>query len=472
MLKCFAVNTADAKTIVPLTNETFASWLSEQTDFVKNWVRAVNFTAKPESICLLPASDGSLASVLFGVKSYDDFWSFGLLSYSLPEGCYRLDKITDVSQLTLIAMAWGLGAYQFNRYKKNNNKTIAQLVIPAACAADQLNNNLAAIYTVRELINTPAEAMGPPQLAQAALDCAQPFQAAVSQIIGDDLLTENYPLIHAVGRAGPQAPRLIDLQWGDSQAPKITLVGKGVCFDTGGLDIKNSASMLFMRKDMGGAAHALGLAHMIMAAKLPIRLRVLIPAVENSVAGNAYRPGDIFTSRQGLTVEIGNTDSEGRLVLADALTAAVAEKPEILVDFSTLTGAARVAVGTDISAMFSNNDLLAEQILKHAQQQQDPICRMPLYAPYRKMIDSSFADINNSGASSYAGAITAALFLKEFVPDEIPWLHFDFMAWNLATRPGRPEGGEAMAIRAVFSYLAEKYAPELWEQNADFSGWE
>lgn len=452
MLACYTTQKQNSIPILPLTPENFPNWLNSQSQFIRNWLNAAKFTAKPDSFCLIPDNQGNLSSVVFAIQDLENFWSFGLLPLALPEDKYHLTGIENPQQLSQAVIAWGLGAYQFTRYKKPS-KTTSQLVLPEQ--ASQIENIVAAIYQVRDLINTPAEDLGPAQLAQAACELGQRYEANVTQIIGDDLLQQNYPMIHAVGRASVNVPRLIDLRWGSVDAPKVTLVGKGVCFDSGGLDLKNSAGMLLMKKDMAGAAHALGLAQMIMAANLPIRLRVLIPAVENAVGGNAYRPGDIIPTRKGLTVEISNTDAEGRLVLCEALTEAATEKPDYIFDFSTLTGAARVAVGTDISALFSNDDQLAEKILLHGKEEQDPICRLPLYQPYRKMLDSSCADLQNASASSYAGAITAALFLKEFVPNDIPWVHFDLMAWNLSTRAGHPEGGEAMALRAMFAYLRQ-----------------
>ncbi|MCK5620816.1 MAG: leucyl aminopeptidase family protein, partial [Alphaproteobacteria bacterium] len=311
---------------------------------------------------------------------------------------------------------------------------------------------------VRDLINTPAADMGPADLAQAARELAGEFGADFTVTVGDELIEQNYPAIHAVGRAAAVAPRLIDISWGDPSHPKVTLVGKGVCFDTGGLDLKPSRGMALMKKDMGGAAMVLGLARMIMMTGLPVRLRVLAPAVENSVSGNAMRPRDILRTRKGLTVEIGNTDAEGRLVLADALTEAMADKPDLLLDFATLTGAARGAVGTGIAAMFTPDDNLAEDLYRQGVAEDDPVWRLPLWKPYRRMIDSKVADINNAGDSPHAGAITAALFLAEFVDEGISWAHFDIMAWNPAARPGRPEGGEAMAMRAAFATIKDRYA--------------
>lgn len=456
MLTCFVNSTPSAVPIIPIVSATFTDWLAQQTQPVKNWLATIAFNAKPESWCLLADSAGRLTQVLLGINNADDFWTFGLLPAVLPAGSYSLPTTLSAAQATRAALAWSLGAYQFTRYKQAN-KTMAQLVLPEACDQQYLHSMAATIYGIRDLINTPTENMGPAELAQAAIELGSEFNAEVKQVIGDELLTNNYPLIHAVGRASNRPPRLIDLRWGKVDAPKITIAGKGVCFDSGGLDLKPWQQMSLMKKDMGGAAHALGLARLIMAAQLPVRLRVLIPAVENVIAGSAYKPGDVISSRKGLSVEIGNTDAEGRLVLADVLAEAASENPELLIDFATLTGAARVAVGTEISALFTNNDELAQQLNIHAAQEQDPIWRLPLHAGYRKLIDSPIADINNAGTSGYAGAITAALFLQEFVSPNIPWVHFDFMAWNIGARPGRPEGADAMAVRAVFSYLLQRF---------------
>ncbi len=455
MLNCFTTqHSKNAISISVITPNDFPAWLARQTSFVKNWISSTGFKAEAGSLCLLPDDAGKLTQVIVGAVDKENFWCVGNLSTTLPEGQYIFDH-SEINY-TDFAIAWGLGAYQFAQYKKFN-KTPAQLVLPENCDIELISNIVESIYLVRDLINTPTDDMGPSELAQATENLAKQYQAKMNQVIGADLLKNNYPAIHTVGRASDDEPRLLDLRWGNNQHPKVTLVGKGVCFDTGGLDIKNSAGMLLMKKDMAGAAHVLGLARMIMQANLPINLRVLIPAVENAISGNAYRPGDIIKSRKGLTIEIGNTDAEGRVVLADALTEAASENPDLLIDMSTLTGAARIAVGTDLSAMFANNDLVANEVIQHGNQKQDPIWRLPLYAAYREALNSPIADINNSTPDSYAGAITAALFLKEFVSDDIPWLHFDIMAWNLKSRPGRPQGGEAMALRALFSYLAGRY---------------
>ena len=314
-----------------------------------------------------------------------------------------------------------------------------------------------ATYLVRDLVNTPANDLGPAELAEAAAAVARGAGVRANIIVGDDLLAKNYPLVHAVGRASARPPRLVDFAWGTPDAPKVTLVGKGVCFDTGGLDLKPSSNMLLMKKDMGGAAVVLGLAQMIMDAGLKVRLRVLIPAVENSVSGNAYRPGDVLATRKGKTVELGNTDAEGRLILADALTEADGEEPSLLVDCATLTGAARVALGPDLPALFTPSDDLARDLLRHGDAQSDPLWRMPLHAPYRDYLDSKIADFNNAADTSFAGSITAALFLKEFVSRTQAWAHIDLYAWNAKTRPGRPAGGEAMAMRALYALVAERY---------------
>lgn len=454
MLTCFTSNTKHSTPIALIIQKNFSAWLKKQNSFTKKYLESTRFRGEAGNVALLPNSSGKISQIICCISDINNFWSVGSLSLTLPEGVYHFDSDFDESDLQRFYMAWGLGAYQFMRYKKANRKP-AQLSLPKK--HNEIINIVESIYFVRDLINIPTDDMGPSELADAATKLAKQFRAQIKHIVGENLLKQNYPLIYAVGRASDDAPRLIDLRWGNKKHPRITLVGKGVCFDTGGLDIKPSFAMLLMKKDMAGGAHALGLARMIMQAKLPVCLRVLVPAVENAIAGNAFRPGDVINSRKGLTVEIGNTDAEGRLVLADALTEAASEKPELIIDLSTLTGAARVAVGTEISALFCNKDEIANEVLLHSEKQNDPMWRMPLFAPYRDSLNSSIADINNAGSDSYAGAITAALFLKEFITDDIPWMHFDMMAWNLKSRAGRPQGGEAMALRALFSYLQEKF---------------
>jgi leucyl aminopeptidase len=449
-MDCYlASSTKKAIPITLLLQQDFSAWLKKQNAFVKQWFSTIQFRGEAGNIGLIPNAKGDLDHVVFCLADKKSFWSVGALPFSLPEGSYIFDKNTE--NLSDFSIAWGLGAYQFERYKKSKRKP-AQLVLTHD---ENIKNIVESIYLVRDLINTPADDMGPSELSKETKNLAKKYKASFKEIVGKNLLKENYPSIYTVGRASDDEPRLLELRWGNKKHRKLTLVGKGVCFDSGGLDIKPAAGMLLMKKDMGGAAHVLGLARMIMDAKLPIYLRVLIPAVENSISGNAYRPGDIIKSRKVLTIEISNTDAEGRIVLADALTEAASEKPDLIIDIATLTGAARVALGTDLPALFSNQDNVAEKIIKHGNENFDPVWRLPLFTLYRDLLNSSIADINHANLDGYAGAITAALFLKEFVPDNIPWLHFDLMAWNLKTRPGRPQGGEAGALRALFSYLQE-----------------
>jgi len=448
MLPCFTTNAKNPIPITLIKQSDFPTWLAKQNSFLKKWLTTTKFKGEPCNLSLVSNELGELSQVILCIADQNNFWGTGHLPVVLPEGSYAF-----VDMKPELAIVWGLGAYQFSRYKKPL-RAPAQLVIPKE---SEIVNIIESIYLVRDLINIPTDDMGPSQLADEAQKLAKIFKTKSKQIIGENLLKENYASIYTVGRASDDAPRLIDFIWGNKKHPKITLVGKGVCFDSGGLDIKNSSNMLLMKKDMAGAAHVLGLARMIMQANLPVRLRVLIPAVENVISGNAYRPGDIIKSRKGLTIEIGNTDAEGRVILADALAEAASEKPDLIIDISTLTGAARVALGTDLPALFSNKDDVAFEIIRHGKKVNEPVWHMPLFTAYRESLCSYIADINNCSSDPYGGAITAALFLKEFVPDDIPWVHFDLMAWNLKPRPGRPMGGEAMALRALFSYLQEKW---------------
>ena len=423
------------------------------------WLRATGFAAGAGDIALVPDGEGNLASVLLGLGGDGAAPSMdpARLPGKLPEGVYRLrDGFFDLAFATL---AWALGAYRFTRYRAESSR-LRRLTIPAGIDGGEVARIADGVYLARDLVNTAANDLGPAELAAAAADLARRHGAVFSEIVGDALLADRLPLIHAVGAgAAPErAPRLVDVTWGEEGDPKVTIVGKGVCFDTGGLDIKTAAGMLLMKKDMGGAANALGLAHMIMDAGLRVRLRVLIPAVENAISANAFRPGDVLTSRRGLTVEIGNTDAEGRLVLADALTLAGEEEPTLLVDLATLTGAARVALGPDVVPIYTEDDVLAADLVRHGAAVADPVWRMPLWRPYASMLDSKFADINNAGQSPYAGSITAALFLSRFVPADAPWLHADIFAWTPAAKPGKPEGGEAQAIRAIYALLTERFA--------------
>ena len=451
-------------TITPLTKADLSGWLDSQPAGEKEataaWVKAVNFTAEAGSTAFLPGEGGAVARVLVGVSALDDLWGLAGLPGSLPPASYRLDERIDDAldgrAATRLALGWALGSYRFDRYKKAG-KSFAGLVWPKHADQGAVQRTATATYLLRDLVNTPANDLGPAELANAAGALAEEFEAAIAVIVGDALLDRDYPAIHAVGRASPREPRLIDLRWGNPEHPKVTIVGKGVCFDSGGLDIKPSSGMLLMKKDMGGAAHALALGRMVMMAGLPVRLRVLVPAVENVIAGNAFKPLDVLKTRKGLTVEVGNTDAEGRLILCDALAEADSEKPALLIDFATLTGAARVALGPDLPALFSNNDELAGDLLAAGLEQDDPLWRLPLWAPYRKGLDSKVADLNNVTSNGMAGAITAGLFLQEFVSKDTPWAHLDTFAWNSAARPGRPEGGEALGLRAAYAVIAKRF---------------
>lgn len=455
MPKCFVTRSDKPTTpILLLPQKEAAAWLAKQNAFTKTWLSATNQQRlETGAVFLLPQSEGKISRVVCCIADEKDYWTAALLPMTIPPGVYHFEHAPDELRFPLV---WGLSAYQFTRYKAAS-KTPAQLLLRDQAKAAHLNQLVEATYWIRDLINTPADDMGPTELAKEAIRLAKDCGAKLSQLIGPDLLKKNYACIYTVGRGADDAPRLVDLRWGKKNHPRLTLVGKGVCFDSGGLDLKPPAGMALMKKDMAGAAHVLGLARLIMQAKLPVQLRVLIPMVENSVSGSAYRPGDVIKSRKGLTIEVGNTDAEGRLVLADALTEAVSEKPDLLIDLSTLTGAARIAMGTELAALFTNRDELAEKLLRHAEEEFDPIWRLPLYKPYRDQLNSSIADLNNSSSEAYGGAITAALFLKEFVPDEIPWIHVDMMAWNLKSRPGRPAGGEANTLRALFAYLKKRF---------------
>lgn len=440
--------------IIIVPADQFQSWFETQTPTLKEWLSSTQFEGEAGNVRLIPNASGKLEQVICCISEINNFWGVGNLPLTLPEGIYYFE--IDKKDYEQFAIGWGLGAYQFIRYKEPLRQA-ATLFLPPEMDSHHIKNLVESIYYVRDLINTPTDDMGPSELGQSVVDLGESLKASVKQIIGENLLKENFPTIYTVGRASDDPPRLIDLRWGNPNHPRITLVGKGVCFDSGGLDIKPSSAMILMKKDMAGAAHVLGLARMIIQAELPVCLRVLIPAVENVISGNAYRPGDIIKSRKGLTIEIGNTDAEGRVILADALTEAVSERPELLIDVTTLTGAARIALGTELPALFSNHNTVANDIVQHSERVLDPVWRLPLFSAYRESLNTPFADINNAGTDSYGGAITAALFLKEFVPDDIPWVHFDLMAWNLKPKPGRPQGGEAMALRALFSYIKDRF---------------
>ena len=451
MLQCFTTASDNIVAIEPICQDYFTKWLTTQTDFVKNVTTANNFVAEPNTVCLLPQQNGKLAKVLLGIKSADDFLAFGCLPKMLPAGCYYINAPNfSPTQLEHAAIGWGMGSYQFANYKKPQ-KIQAQL---SQKNYDKIANIVSSIFWVRDLINTPASDLNPEKLATVAENLAKEFKANFQVTSGEEL-RKNFPAVHAVGCGSKQSPLLIDLQFGDSNAPKVVLVGKGVCFDSGGLQLKSSDGMLLMKKDMGGAAHALGLARMIMLEKLPINLRVIIPAVENLPSGSSLKPGDIITTRKGLTLEVANTDAEGRLILADALTLAAEWQPQLILDFATLTMAARVALGTDIAALFTPNDQLATKIMAAMAAEQEPVWRMPLYQPYLELLQSENADYKNVTTTTppTGGAIIAALILQQFVPAKIPWAHFDINAYNDQAKPGKPIGGEAECIRGVFAYL-------------------
>ena len=416
---------------------------------------ATGFKADAGALLVLPSADGSIAGILFGCDGAPrDPFSFGKLATALPAGDYVIAH--SPADPRLAALGFLLGGYRFTRYGKRASADV-RLVVPEGTDEAYLRRTAEAVTLTRDLVNTPANDLGPAEIEAAVRTLASRFGGRVKVTTGDDLLAANFPLVHAVGRASPRAPRLIDLSWGAPGAPKVTLVGKGVAFDTGGLDIKPSSGMLLMKKDMGGAANAIGLAQMIMARGLKVRLRLIVAAVENAIDGTAFRPGDVFPSRKGLTVEIGNTDAEGRLILADALSLADEEAPELLIDFATLTGAARVALGPQLPPAYTDDDALAADLARHGAAEADPSWRMPLWQPYASMLDSKIADLNNAPGSGFAGSITAALFLQRFVSRAGAWLHLDIFAWNPSSRPGRPEGGEAQTIRALDALLAERY---------------
>jgi leucyl aminopeptidase len=448
-VKLHAVKSADLK-----------RWLGLRPKREANWLKSAGFAGKDGELALVPAASGGIAAAVLGLGKGDDALAFATFSENLPHGTYALGDVPKGFGGARAALAWALGTYRFARYRKSTRE-IPKLVVPQDVDGEEVSRIAEGVFLTRDLVNTPSNDMGPEELADAARDLAKRHGAKISFIVGDALLKANYPLIHAVGRASVRAPRLIDMHWGKPGAPKVTLVGKGVCFDSGGLDLKGSANMLTMKKDMGGAALVLGLAHMIMGAKLNLRLRVLIPAVENSVSGNAYRPGDVFPSRKGLTVEIGNTDAEGRLVLADALTEADSETPELLIDVATLTGNARAATGMELPPFFTDDEVLAADLARAGQEVCDPVWRLPLWRGYESTLTSPIADLTNNPHYGLAGAITAGLFLNRFVSHAKSWVHLDIPAWNDRARPGRKVGAEANTARALYALLAARYGAKV-----------
>jgi leucyl aminopeptidase len=451
-----------AASAIPITFVTESSWEATRAALpphAAQFAVANGFAAKPGACLVLPTADGGIGQVLYGLEDKDarsrDLFRPGALPGLLPSGVYRFANAPHDARLA--ALAFALGSYRFGRYRKAEAPE-AKLMPPDGVDAADILRMAEAAMLARDLVNTPSNDMGPAELELAAQQLAERFGADFRCIVGDDLVKQNFPLVHAVGMASTRPPRLIDFTWGDASHPKVTLVGKGVCFDTGGLDLKPSSGMLIMKKDMGGAANVLALAQMVMDAKLKVRLRVLIPAVENAVAGNAFRPLDIFTSRKGITVEIGNTDAEGRLVLADALALADEEKPDLLIDMGTLTGAARVALGPDLPPFYTHDETLALDVARHAKGENDPLWRMPLWPPYDSWLDSKVANITNAPSGTFAGSITCALFLQRFVEHAKSWLHLDIYAWTPTAKAARPEGGECQGARALYKLLGERYA--------------
>lgn len=441
--------------LYPVHTENLEQWLANAPGQQRKWLLACGFSAQPGETCSLPDANGELHGHVFGMQNEGWLYQLAALPAKLAADDYQLVVDWLPEQRLQASLGWGLACYDFDLYCKSAKKipTLA-LDEDIAVRAQQL---LAAQSLVRDLINTPTEDMGPSQLADAMQAEADQLGAHMSVIHGNDLLTENFPAIHAVGRASDRAPRLLKMEWGEAHNPLLALCGKGVCFDTGGLNLKPAAGMRVMKKDMGGAAHVLALARLVIEAQLPVRLLVLIPAVENSVAGNAYRPGDVIPTRKGLSIEIGNTDAEGRVVLADALAYACEYEPDLVMDFATLTGAARIAMGADLPPVFSNDISIANALVTAGEQEEDPLWALPLYQPYNELIKSPIADLSNIGKTSYGGCITAALFLEHFVTEGVDWVHIDTFGWNQTARPGRPAGGEALGLRASFNYLQKRY---------------
>ena len=427
--------------------------LESLTAAERRFAQGCEFDGAPNTFAIIPDAKGGIARVLAGVRDGADPWALAGLPSKLPRGTYEIGKGAVAIAADKAAFAWELGGYRYARYGKSGRKP-AVLQVEASARVREALEMAAAVRLVRDLVNTPAQDMGPQELSDVAREQAELFGGEFDEWVGDELLAQNFPAIHAVGRASARPPRLIEINWGNPKDPRVAIVGKGVCFDTGGYDIKSAEGMRLMKKDMGGAAHAIALARLVMQRKLPVRLQMLVPAVENMIAGNAFRPGDVVRTRRGLTVEIGNTDAEGRVILCDALAYAVEQKPKLLIDFATLTGAARVALGPELPALFCNDEALAAKLLQASAAVDDPMWRMPLWRNYRRLFDSDIADFNNSGRGGFGGSIVAALFLDHFVPEGIPWAHFDVFAWNDASRPGRPVGGEAQGLRAVLEALS------------------
>ncbi|MGM0553580.1 MAG: leucyl aminopeptidase family protein [Pseudomonadota bacterium] len=463
----FVDPTESAIPLVPVTRDSLEARLDEAPAHWRAWAKADGFRADPGSLLRIPDAQGQVAAVLVGFDAETPLWMLAAAAESLASGEYRLEATGLSPELCeQAAIGWGLGRYRFDRYRKPESREAPRLAWPDGVDREGVRAWAEAITLTRDLINTAPADMMPANLALIAKELAEQFGSSLHIVSDSDRLEEQFPCVYAVGQASVHGPRVIELTWGPPDAPSVVLVGKGVCFDSGGLNLKPGNSMRQMKKDMGGAAIVLGLARLIMDRQLPVRLTVLVGAVENAVGSRAFRPGDVLTARSGKTIEIDNTDAEGRLVLADLLDRACAFHPDLLVDFATLTGAARVAVGTEISAFFASDDGWARALQEPARDWDDPVCRLPLHTPYREMLDSDVADIANSSSGGYAGAITAGLFLREFVPEDVPWLHFDIMAFNNRARPGRPKGGEAMGLRALYAALEARWGRDRGDAPA------
>lgn len=438
-----------------VANTDLDDWLESQDEVTKKWAKQHQFEGKENQFFVLPDDDGSPGKVFAGIGKKASVKSLGALAHRLPRQSYVLSNATDEDTYVL-ALGWGMGTYRYDVYrtKEKDKKTTAKLYVDSKFKS--INDELDAVNLSRDLINTPAGDLLPHNFEVAVRKVCKQFEIDLSVTTGEELLEAGFRTIHAVGRASVSAPRLLDFSWGSEDAPKVTLIGKGVCFDSGGLDLKTAAGMLDMKKDMGGAAITLGLAKLIMTRQLNVRLRVLLPAVENAVSANAYHPRDVIHTYKGTTVEVGNTDAEGRLILCDAITLATEDDPKLIIDFATLTGAARIALGPDLPAMYCNRDEIATEILESSQTVEEPVWRLPLFKSYRSMLDSKVADLSSTGSTPLGGSITAALFLEHFVNDT-PWVHFDLMASNTRTRPAHPEGGEGSVLRTLFHYLHSRF---------------
>jgi leucyl aminopeptidase len=457
-MECFYQDNTKPSILIDLmTQAECEAYVSSSSELKSAWLSSSNRAVTAGSHYLIPNQEGKLSQVLMVTEAGATIWSIADLPWLLPAGDYHLANTLSQELRHQLALGWGMGAYRYTRYQKEA-KQCARLYLPDDIDIDAISIEIDAVSLTRDLINAPGNDMMTADLAAAAKQVAKAHAAEFSEIVGDELLAKNYPLIHAVGRASVHPPRLLKFSWGETTDPLLTIVGKGVCFDSGGLNIKPAASMRWMKKDMGGAAHALGLAQFVMQMKLPVRLNVLIPTVENAISGDAYRPGDVITSRLGKTVEIDNTDAEGRLILADALAEACEQSPDLIIDFATLTGAARVALGTEIGVFYSKSDRTAHGLYNAAKKSSDDIWRLPLHTGYKHELKSTIADLVNCPSSPFGGSIVAALFLESFVTEDCDWVHFDMMAYNMRDRPGRPKGGEAMGLRAVCEYLKTRYS--------------